>query len=32
MSKNGHNFAMSLPIDVMLGARVGFRAKLRFIL
>jgi len=23
MSKNGHNFATALPIDVMFGSRVG---------
>ena len=29
--QNGHNFAISLPIDVMFGSMVGFPAKLRYI-
>jgi len=30
-TKNGHNFATGLPIDVMFGSRVGLLAELRFL-
>jgi len=29
--KNGHNFATGLPMDMMIGSRLGFLAELRFL-
>jgi len=32
IQKNGHNFAIGLPVDVMFGSRTGFPAALRCLL